>query len=103
MTDIDSILKSLRTKALEDPQFAELLLGTRSDANPVSSFCQVVREQGYPLYEMDLVNAGEEYYANMRRSTNGGGENSPLLCGEDDYYELFMNELEEISRRKERR
>jgi hypothetical protein len=29
----------------------------------------------------------------MRRSTNGGGENSPLLVSEDDYYELFLEEL----------
>ena len=45
------------------------------------------------LYEMDLLSAGEDYYAAMRRSTNGGGENSPLLTGEDDYYELFMEQL----------
>ena len=30
----------------------------------------------------------------MKRSTNGGGENSPVLEGQDDYYELFMMELE---------
>lgn len=29
----------------------------------------------------------------MRRSTNGGGENSPLLQGEDDLYEMFLVEL----------
>ena len=29
----------------------------------------------------------------MRRATNGGGENSPLLVGEDDYYELFLEDL----------
>ena len=45
---------------------------------------------------MDLISAGEDYYAAMRRSTNGGGENSPLLRGEDDYYELFMAELQDI-------
>ena len=31
----------------------------------------------------------------MRRSTNGGGENSPMLAWEDDFYELFMANLEE--------
>ena len=31
----------------------------------------------------------------MRRSTNGGGENSPKLAGEDDFYELFFASLEE--------
>ena len=33
--------------------------------------------------------------ATMRRSTNGGGENSPKLAGEDDFYELFFASLEE--------
>ena len=43
---------------------------------------------------MDLVAAGEDSYAAMRRATNGGGENSPLLQGEDDLYEMFLIELE---------
>lgn len=30
----------------------------------------------------------------MKRSTNGGGENSPLLEGEDDPYEMFFASLE---------
>ena len=42
-----------------------------------------------------LITAGEEFYATMRRSTNGGGENSPKLAGEDDFYELFFASLEE--------
>ena len=53
------------------------------------------RELGYQIYEMDLITAGEEFYATMRRSTNGGGENSPKLAGEDDFYELFFASLEE--------
>ena len=39
---------------------------------------------------MDLITAGEEAYAAMRRITNGGGENSPMLEVEDDLYELFF-------------
>ena len=42
---------------------------------------------------MDLIQGGEEFYGTMRRSTNGGGENSPKLSGEDDFYELFMASL----------
>ena len=42
----------------------------------------------------DLINAGEEFYAEMKRSTNGGGENSPMLEGEDDFYEMFFASLE---------
>ena len=51
---------------------------------------------GYEIYPMELIVAGEEFYASYRRSTNGGGENSPLLAWEDDYYELFMAELEAV-------
>ena len=39
---------------------------------------------------MDVVQAGDEFYATMKRSTNGGGENSPVLEGEDDLYEMFL-------------
>ncbi|MCD8348209.1 MAG: hypothetical protein LUD16_09750 [Lachnospiraceae bacterium] len=45
------------------------------------------------LAEMDVIAAREESYAAMKRSTNGGGENSPMLEAEDDYYELFFAEL----------
>ena len=38
-------------------------------------------------------NLTRDTYAAMRRSTNGGGENSPLLQGEDDLYEMFLIEL----------
>ncbi len=55
---------------------------------------RLCRSLGYELYEMDLVSAGEDFYATMRRSTNGGGENSPKLEGEDDFYELLMASLE---------
>ena len=53
-------------------------------------FCSKCRELGYEIYDMDLITAGEEAYAAMRRSTNGGGENSPMLEVEDDLYELFF-------------
>ena len=47
---------------------------------------------------MDLISAGEDFYASMRRSTNGGGENSPMLEGEDDFYELFFASLETVTK-----
>ena len=45
---------------------------------------------------MEVISFGEDAYAAMRRSTNGGGENSPLLDGEDDYYELFLAEMKAV-------
>ena len=87
-------LDGLKRKAKQDEALRKRLLATRDDPTPVSSFCRICTEQGFPLYEMDLISCGEDYYAAMRRSTNGVGENSPMLAGEDDYYELFLTELE---------
>ena len=64
------------------------------EKEPLAAFCKKCRELGVPVYEMDLIAAGEEFYAAMKRSTNGGGENSPMLEGEDDFYELFFAGLE---------
>ena len=62
-------LENLKVRARSNPELAQALLATREMKNPVSAF------------------------AAMRRSTNGGGENSPLLQGEDDLYEMFLIEL----------
>jgi hypothetical protein len=83
----------LRNKACQDSKLRKDLLDTKDSRTPLSDFCRLSRQAGIELYEMDLLSAGEDYYAAMRRSTNGGGENSPLLVGEDDYYELFLEEL----------
>ena len=69
-------------------------LNTRHEKEPLSAFCNICRDMGYEIYEMDLICAGEEFHAAMKRSTNGGGENSPMLAGEDDFYELFMASIE---------
>lgn len=87
---IGYMLDELRKKALNNPDIRERLLATRNEQNPLSAFCACCRELGYEIYEMDLLTAGEEMYAAMKRSTNGGGENSPMLDGEDDYYEMFF-------------
>lgn len=95
MADVVSILDELQNKAEKDGKLREKLLATRKEADPVSAFCRTCREMGYALYEMELIVAGEEFHAAMKRSTNGGGENSPMLKDEDDFYELFFANLEE--------
>ena len=91
--EIAEMLEELKQKAKEDDTIRQALLDTRQDKDPVTAFCARCREFGYPIYEMELIAAGEEAYAAMRRSTNGGGENSPMLKGEDDYYEMFFVDL----------
>ena len=75
------LLDALQLKAKKDPELRKALFATRSENNPVDAFCKKCQEE-------------EEFYASMRRSTNGGGENSPKLEGEDDFYELFFATLE---------
>ena len=68
----------------------------KTEEDPLSAFCKTCRNLGYELYEMELIAAGEEFHAAMKRSTNGGGENSPMIKDEDDFYELFFANLEEM-------
>lgn len=87
---IAEMLDELKQKALHDPKLRAELLATKKASQPFAAFCSKCRKLGYEIYDMDLITAGEEAYAAMRRSTNGGGENSPMLEGEDDLYELFF-------------
>lgn len=91
---VPEMLDELQGKALRDPAIRASLMETRAEKNPVSAFCRECRALGYEIYDMDLIQAGEEFYAQMKRSTNGGGENSPMLEGEDDFYEMFFAALE---------
>lgn len=95
--DIESVLDEILKAAKKDSRVLAALLKTAEETNPVSSFCALAGQMGYPVSEMDLIYAGEEAYAAMRRSTNGGGENSPALACEEDYYELFMTKLRMLS------
>lgn len=88
--EIPEMLDELKQKALKDGMLRSKLMDTRKEEQPLSAFCEKCRELRYPIYEMDLISAGEDFYATMKRSTNGGGENSPVLEGEDDFYELFF-------------
>lgn len=91
---IAEMLDELKQKALKDDKLRQELLDTRDDSNPLTAFCRKCQSLGYAIYEMDVISAGEELYAAMKRSTNGGVENSPMLEGEDDFYELFFAGLE---------
>lgn len=95
MKDVVGMLDELQNKALKDNELKIAFLATREEKDPLSSFCQICRNAGYDIYEMELIDAGEEFHAAMKRSTNGGGENSPMLAYGDDLYELFLSALEE--------
>lgn len=88
-------LEKLQKDALQNEALRQQLIATKGDEEPLSAFCRLARKLGYDINEMDLVYAGEEAYAGMRRATNGGGENSPMLESEDDYYSLFFSAIED--------
>lgn len=95
MAEIVGMLDELQKKALKDAGLREKFLATKQMSSPVEEFCKICREEGYEIYDMDLICAGEDFHAAMKRSTNGGGENSPMLAGQDDFYELFLAAIAE--------
>lgn len=87
---------TLLLKARSNAELRQALLATETMENAADEFCKISTKYGCPLYLMDLICAQEEAYAAMRRSTNGGGENSPLLSGEDDLYEMAIATLKRM-------
>lgn len=92
--DVGICLEEMIGRARKEETLRTAILATAESETPLAAFCAICREQGFPLGEMDLIGAGEEFYAAMKRSTNGGGENSPELAGEDDFYGWVLAELE---------
>lgn len=91
--DILEMLEEIQHKALKDQSLKARILATENTTDPLDEFCKVCQQEGYEIYPMDVIIAGEESYAAMKRSTNGGGENAPMLDGEDDFYELILAAL----------
>ena len=94
MADIAGMLDEIQHRALKEKELKGKILATRGMEDPLAAFCEICREYGYEIYEMDVICAGEEFHAAMKRSTNGGGENSPKLAHEDDFYEMLLVSLE---------
>ena len=89
-------LELLLGKAKNDENLKTSLLNTRTATDPLAAFCKIATENGVELSVMDIVNQGEEFYAEIKRSTNGGGENSPDLEFQNDEYSIFMMRLEDL-------
>lgn len=87
------LLDEIQRKAFADKELRKRLLETRQEKEPLLAFCRICREFGFEIYPMELIAAGEEFHAQMKRSTNGGGENSPMLEGEDDFFEMLLAAL----------
>ena len=85
--------EKLKEMARKNPGLKKQLLDSRNEKNALSIFCGIARQNGCEMYPMDIIEAGETAYAAMKRSTNGGGENSPMLGTWDNYFAMFLEEL----------
>ena len=93
MMSTEEKLEALRRAAYQDNILRERLLATESKQDALHAFCRIATEYGIPLTAMEMITSGEEAYAAMKRSTNGGGENSPDLEFQNDEYSIFMMRL----------
>ena len=94
--EITEKLDELLEKAKKDVTLKDRLLATSKSENPLADFCEIASESGISMTVMDIVNQGEEFYAEIKRSTNGGGENSPDLDFQNDEYSIFMMRLKDL-------
>lgn len=89
------MLDRLFEKAKADEDLRKKLIDTKKSDNSLADFCAIATENGLELSVMDMINQGEEFYAEIKRSTNGG-ENSPDLDEWNDKYNIFMMRLEAL-------
>ena len=90
---IDLLFEQIRKATAEDQQFKEKLLKAYREENRIVAFCRECNAKGIEIYPMDLADADESMYAAMRRSTNGGGENSPHLNWQEEAFSSLVRDI----------
>ena len=63
---ITEMLDKLLEMAKNDKALKDKLLSTRESVNPIAEFCSIATEAGLPMTVMDIVNQGEEFYAEIK-------------------------------------
>lgn len=91
---LNILLDQIREKACKDADFKARILDAYLEQKSIVNFCRECNKVGIEIYPMDIADADESVYAAMRRSTNGGGENSPHLSWEENIIEEFVRELQ---------
>ncbi|MCR5099629.1 MAG: hypothetical protein K6B14_11890 [Lachnospiraceae bacterium] len=93
---LNTLLDKIKSKSAEDPVFRDSLLSAYEGDDPIADFCRLCQNAGIEIYPMDIADADDSVYAAMRRSTNGGGENSPHLGWEEDIFGNFIADLRQL-------
>lgn len=91
--NIAIIFDEIRRRAAADRGFAERLIKASESEAPIVNFCKECNEAGIEVYPLDIADADESAYAGMRRSTNGGGENSPHLNWEEGIFSDLLKDI----------
>ena len=60
------MLDELQNKALHDEKVKNRFLKTKEEEDSLGAFCRACRELGYEIYPMDVVQAGDEFYASWK-------------------------------------
>ncbi len=94
---LEILFDKITDKARSDEVFRRELIEAYESDSPLRSFCKVCNEAGIKIYPMDIADADESFYAAMRRSTNGGGENSPHLTWQEDIFESLIGEIRRLA------
>ena len=74
--EVVEMLDNLKEKARRDPALRECCLLPAGRKSRWAAFCKKCRELGVPVYEMDLIAAGEE-----------------LLCSDEEEYQWRRREF----------
>ena len=72
-------LEMLLEKARNDEVLKQNLLDTRNEADPLAAFCKVAAGAGVELTVMDIVNQGEEFYAEINAAPTVAERIHPIL------------------------
>ena len=87
----EEILEELRALAGQNAALKKELLATGQAEQPLVSFCDLAKREGFALEPGDLIKLGEDYYDNLFKSCNGAAV-TPLE-GWEDAYEMFLASL----------
>lgn len=91
--NISIVFDEIRRRSNEDLSFAKRLVRASESESGIVDFCKVCNEAGIEVYPLDIADVDESAYAGMRRSTNGGGENSPHLNWEEGIFADLIKDI----------
>ncbi len=88
---VEQKLQELLQKAKKNNILRLRLLETKNSDDPIKSFCEIARKEGFEIYPGELFACGMTMNDAKLRATNGGG--SFEIEGWNDLYENFIDEL----------